>query len=292
MRTLHLSLSLFAIVLGGCSGTSSYTTDVLPGTAFSGQTVLRLDLRDGSLAVSEDTTRGDADHLILRRIAGGQVPASANDAVGPAGTATASAVVVTLATIHLAASELTQAQWQRLVAAGGAAVPTSPWTAVHSDLPQRYGDDFPAYGLSRRQVTTALAAWNQRFNRRLALPNEAAWERAARPTGDTSQPFAWSSTPDAVWNTFAHLRGPAGDQTERTPGPRRVGLGEAAPAGFFDLHGNVWEWVADSPDATTGLLKGGSWTDNLVSAQIGNRLVLPIDTAFPAAGCRLALELP
>ncbi|MDC0647057.1 SUMF1/EgtB/PvdO family nonheme iron enzyme, partial [Opitutales bacterium] len=97
------------------------------------------------------------------------------------------------------------------------------------------------------------------------LPTEAQWEYACR--AGTTTAYSWGdniSATDANWN-----HGNDASQTED------VGQYSANPWGFFDMHGNVWEWTADAYASiatgaqtdpfnvgTTGssrVARGGSW---------------------------------
>ena len=73
------------------------------------------------------------------------------------------------------------------------------------------------------------------------LPTEAQWEYACRAA--TSTAYSWGNDInssranynwDKTWNT--------GNDFKKT---RDVGQYSANPWGFFDMHGNVWEWVYD-----------------------------------------------
>jgi formylglycine-generating enzyme required for sulfatase activity len=96
-----------------------------------------------------------------------------------------------------------------------------------------------------------------------ALPTEAEWEYACRAGTNTA--YSWGdtiSTTDANWNH--------GNDANRT---EKVGSYLPNPWGFYDMHGNVCEWVADryanyNPNivfdpqgALTGnpVRRGGSW---------------------------------
>jgi len=94
------------------------------------------------------------------------------------------------------------------------------------ELQNNYGrDDY-----SENKINTG--SWE--FN----LPTEAQWEYACR--AGTTTAYSWGdtiSTSDANYNN-----------TNRYPLKGRttnVGSYKANPWGFFDMHGNVWEWTAD-----------------------------------------------
>ncbi len=68
-----------------------------------------------------------------------------------------------------------------------------------------------------------------------ALPTEAQWEYACR--AGTTTAYSWGNAigpNDANWNH--------GNDANTT---MEVGQFSANPWGFYDMHGNVWEWVYD-----------------------------------------------
>ncbi len=129
--------------------------------------------------------------------------------------------------------------------------------------------------------TQAFIAWvNDQTGAALRLPTEAEWEYVARAGSDSSYAFGdnadqlcrYANTADqsarAGWRNMACNDGFA------TSAP--VGSFEANAFGIYDMHGNVWEWVADcwfrNYDAATDdgsardngqcrarVQRGGSW---------------------------------
>ena len=124
------------------------------------------------------------------------------------------------------------------------------------------------------------------------LPTEAQWEYACR--AGTTTAYSWGdsiSASDANWN-----HGVDANQTEN------VGQYSANPWGFFDMHGNVWEWTqmvcGSSADLRLTLTvrhrahvecrRGGSWY-NPVRPAFGLPLQLTPVTA-PHIGFRLGFQ--
>ena len=89
------------------------------------------------------------------------------------------------------------------------------------------------------------------------LPTEAEWEYACR--AGTTSPYSWGET---ITTSQANYASNGLDQTVA------IGSYSANPWGFYDMHGNVWEWVYDyySP------FESGSVTDPQ-GPEIGNSRV-------------------
>jgi formylglycine-generating enzyme required for sulfatase activity len=141
---------------------------------------------------------------------------------------------VRVAPFLLAETECTQAAWDRI---GG------------EDARRWSGEDLPIEGVTH----AAVSDWVARAG--LRLPSEAEWEYACR-AGTTT---AWSCGDDETL-LVAHA------WYVDSPGPlrtRAVGGLEPNPFGLFDLHGNVWEWVADPhhPNYEGAPDDGRAWTE-------------------------------
>jgi hypothetical protein len=175
----------------------------------------------------------------------------------------------------IAVHELTQAQWTAI--AGDA-----PWLAVPAGVvpASAHAGDRPAYNLDYDTVVAALAAFTLPEGLRLSLPTAAQWQQAA----GRSSGWTWGDSLDAAQAAAqAQVRETSGGTT----GPVAVGSHSAAN-GFYDLHGNVWEWTAPG-DA----VRGGSWHDSIWTARIertagsAQRVTSGVDHAL--IGARLVL---
>jgi len=134
-------------------------------------------------------------------------------------------------------------------------------------------DDLPVEQVSWEDCQDFIAKVNASLSCSACLPTEAEWEYACR-AGTTTACF-WGNT---LNGDRANCNGNCpygtthkGRSLQRT---RPVGQYAANPWGFYDMHGNVWEWcndwcgeypsgrVADPQGPTSGdlrVMRGGSW---------------------------------
>lgn len=147
--------------------------------------------------------------------------------------------------------EVTQAQWERLDGSPPVAPDVWPWEAVSTNVVpgSAHAGDRPVYGVDLDGVVALVTAYSPSGPARLTLPTVAQWRLAA----GTAAGWTWGATANS-----AQLEANAWVQETigATNGPRSVGSLSASNQGFFDLHGNVWEWTLD------GSVHGGSWRDN------------------------------
>ena len=163
----------------------------------------------------------------------------------------------------------------------------------------------PVIDVTRRDAK-AYAAWlTAQTGKTYRLASEAEWEYAARAGTDTAYSFGASITCSQA-NYGRTSSGPCSTQPARTVA---VGSFSANAFGLYDMHGNVWEWVADcfNTDYTGAptdgsartrcnraslVLRGGSWdSDRFLARSAERRSVAFASRRFNNAGFRLVREL-
>ena len=174
--------------------------------------------------------------------------------------------------------EVTQAQWQKVMGSNPS----------HFKGAQR-----PVESVSWHDVTSfceKLTELERKAGRLPAgmsyqLPTEAQWEYACRARTTTA--FSWgaaaSSTQANVNGDYPYGGAAKGPHLDRTTD---VGQYAANPWGFFDMHGNVYEWCADwyvdyptgaafdpvgPADGSYRVGRGGSWYDSADGARSAYR---------------------
>lgn len=99
----------------------------------------------------------------------------------------------------------------------------------------------PIVGVSHIDAT-AYAAWlSEKTGHAYRLPSEAEWEMAAR--AGTRTAFWWGDTLPADGVVRAACAGCGSSSDSKAPAP--ADAFPANPWGLHNVHGSVWEWVAD-----------------------------------------------
>ena len=198
---------------------------------------------------------------------------------------------------YLACFETTQGQWQQIVRRAGFTDDERlmPWRSVAppsvlGSAPERA--ELPACGISFSRIKEVLTAYNSLAGTNdptLRLPTASEWEYACR--AGSSGPYAWGESREVEdVSTYAVVRETRVSNGADVVGGRGATLRQPNAFGLFDMHGNVWELVtSEHGEEITG--RGGSWSDNLISASSAS--ITPMDRELPyaLAGLRLVLVL-
>lgn len=175
----------------------------------------------------------------------------------------------------VAVFELSQAQWTRIAG-------TTPWSTVASSVVPSSGvaGDRPAFNLDYDSTALALSGFALKAGH-LDLPTSAQWTAAC----GVSSGWSIGANPDLAQFQAAAV---VSETATGTGGPQPIGRRVANPEGFYDMHGNVWEWTKPG-DA----VRGGSWYDPAWSsrAEINVGLSQGIESIIQHAliGARLVL---
>ena len=202
-------------------------------------------------------------------------------------------------------------------------VTQSQWTAIMGENPsanQSGGNSAPVENVSWNQAVEFCHRLTEREKSagrlpagyEYSLPTEAQWEYACRAGTTTAFSFGndenvlfrngnycdKTNTSEFPWQDKEHS-----DGFDRTA---PVGRFKPNPWGFYDMHGNVWEWcwdwMGDYPtgavtnptgpaSGTEHVLRGGGWGDNAASTRSARRYNFgDPDKIYPANGFRVALR--
>jgi formylglycine-generating enzyme required for sulfatase activity len=103
------------------------------------------------------------------------------------------------------------------------------------------GDDQPIVGVSWDDAVAYTKWLSDTTGHHYRLPSEAEWEYAARAGSATA--YWWGNQPKRGDEVMASCRG-CGSEFDAA-GFAPVKSFKANPWGLYNVHGNVWEWVAD-----------------------------------------------
>ena len=138
---------------------------------------------------------------------------------------------------------------------------------------QKGEDDLPVVKITWAEANAAC----ERFGGR--LPTEAEWEYAAR-AGTTT---VWSFGGDEkMIGQYAWYNGNANNK------PHPVAQKKPNDWGLYDVHGNVWEWMADWSPPAYPVLRGGSFPDPAKFVRSANRTASKADARQENFGFRCA----
>ncbi|MDA7757753.1 SUMF1/EgtB/PvdO family nonheme iron enzyme, partial [Opitutales bacterium] len=142
---------------------------------------------------------------------------------------------------YLGKHEVTQAQYQTVMNGNPAGLSVDPSQFKGSNRPVEKASWEDAQIFLSQLNSIEQTAGRLPNGWKYVLPTEAQWEYACR--AGTTTAYSWgndinSSRANYNWDGGSN----DGNDFKQT---RDVGQYAANPWGFFDMHGNVWEWVSD-----------------------------------------------
>ena len=188
-------------------------------------------------------------------------------------------------------SEVTQGQWLRVMG-------TNP---SHF---QDCGGDCPVEFVSWKECQEFVKNLNRREgSKKYRLPTEAEWEYACR----ANSPLAFADGPvtqtgcgyDKHLDAIGWYCGNSGRR------PHAAAKKTPNAFGLYDMHGNVWDWVADWYDmypledvtdprgpvsGSSRVLRGGGWHEDVEGCRSAVRLGRPPDSKAGTLGFRLVRD--
>ena len=171
---------------------------------------------------------------------------------------------VTVAPFYMGKYPVTQAQWQTVMG-------NNPSHFKGADRPVETVSWKNCQEFMQKLNATHPVETHGRASLQFRLPSEAEWEYACRAGMQTA--YFFGDDPAQLGN-YAWFDDNSGDETHP------VGQKKPNAFGLYDMHGNVWEWCADTwhdnyngaptdgsvwenlGDEKAKLLRGGSWRYN------------------------------
>ncbi|TRU21906.1 MAG: TIR domain-containing protein [Microcystis aeruginosa Ma_MB_S_20031200_S102] len=164
---------------------------------------------------------------------------------------------VTVPPFFMGKYPITQAQWRAIAATAKIDID------LETNLSKFKGDKLPVERVNWYQATEFCKRLSRETKQEYRLPSEAEWEYACR--AGTTTPFYFGETITGelanydASNTYADE--PNGEYRQKTT---PVGQFPPNAFGLYNMHGNVWEWCADTwHDNYDGAPTDGSaWIEN------------------------------
>ncbi len=225
--------------------------------------------------------------------AGSFVIGSASEEAGRRGNEGPQVAVTITRPFALGVHEVTFAQWDACVAAGG---------CTHSAADETWGrGDRPVINVSWHDAQD-YAAWLSALTGHIyRLPSEAEWEYAAR--GGTTTAYYWGDDLGGG-HTVCESCGSEWDNRSTAP----VGSFAPNPFGLHDMLGNAWEWTADcwndtyeglpgdgtprlTGDCDGRVLRGGSWFNFPHNIRVAIRFRGVVGNRYLSKGLRVLREI-
>ncbi|MGX5174001.1 SUMF1/EgtB/PvdO family nonheme iron enzyme [Aliikangiella sp. IMCC44653] len=201
---------------------------------------------------------------------------------------------VSINAFKMSETEVTFAQWDACVAAGGCSYKPDDKGSGRGNR--------PVIHVSYNDITQQFIPWlNKVTGNTYRLPTEAEWEYAAR-AGSSTQ-YSWGNSIRCSQARYGNNKGDCGNDRKTAP----VKSFSANAFGLYDMHGNVWEWTQDcynntyhgapsngrawtSGDCARRVLRGGSWSNYTGTLRAATRHDFDRTFRYYGSGFRLAQD--
>jgi formylglycine-generating enzyme required for sulfatase activity len=187
---------------------------------------------------------------------------------------------------YLGVCEVTQKQWKEVMGDNPSYYSRNGTGKANvANVADRDLEDFPVEYVTWHQTQDFLKKLGERkeeksLGRTYRLPTEAEWEYACRAGARTYKKYHFG---DQLLPKLANYSGAGVNRT------CKVGSYAANEFGLHDMHGNVWEWIADwhdpnyyanspkrdpkgPPKGTSRVLRGGAWSFGPNDSRSAHRL--------------------
>ena len=168
--------------------------------------------------------------------------------------------------VLLCKTECTVGEWKLYLKAEG----LPGWAQPSGEFEQN--DEHPVVNLSWDDAKRFCEWLNQQTGKKWRLPTWDEWNIAV---GKMKHP--WGDHFPPKWNDGNYaIREDGSDDSQLIGADGIKGTAPGAsfnpnPLGFYDLGGNVWEWIADHDDGRRATLRGSSWRVNRGWSQLPSR---------------------
>ncbi|MBV7575529.1 formylglycine-generating enzyme family protein [Pseudomonas sp. PDM32] len=204
--------------------------------------------------------------------------------------------------------QITAGEWNQYMKETGITLPdgdTRPGRACTNGKPSYpQGPRQPAVCMNFTEVSAYVAWLSMKTGQHYHIVSEAQREYAARGGSTGAFPFPFDPGTEYSIATHANTYGPTDGYSYSSP----VGSYPANAFGLYDMHGNVYEWIADcyhpdyvgaptdgsawtEPDCDTLRIRGNDWGEAPVFSRSGNRNDIDPQTRGDWIGFRVVRSL-
>ena len=200
-------------------------------------------------------------------------------------------------TFYMGLFEVTQKQWELVMGSNPSSFSgeAKPVEQVSYDMIRGSSEGAKWPTTNSVDATSFLGKLRARTGLDFDLPTEAQWEYTCRAGTTTTYSYGDSTNGDYMWY-----------YDNSSDGTKEVGTKKANPWGFYDMHGNVWEWCLDwygwslsggedpvgSSSGWARVFRGGCWFFNASHCTSSFRSSDYPSSSYHTLGFRLSRTLP